>query len=188
MIDNKNFTNSNVKFLRETKNISQSKMAKDLKIDQSTLAKWENGTRQITLDWAIKISNYFGIDVGNFVSNDYLHNRNNELSSEKLNKIINNVLFLDNEDKIFLKHFIKEKENQANNGKKYILGDEIKKMLLKLSKELNFDYEYVEDIFINSKLDSNEPNDLNYENIKKHIIKILEENKRNKNEKNITHY
>ena len=32
-------------------------MAKDLNIDQSTLAKWENGTRQITLDWAIKIAN-----------------------------------------------------------------------------------------------------------------------------------
>lgn len=38
MIDNKNLTNSNVKYLRESNNISQSKMSRDLKINQSTLA------------------------------------------------------------------------------------------------------------------------------------------------------
>ena len=43
-----NFTNINVKFLREQKNISQAKLSEDLNIDQSTLAKWENNTRQIT--------------------------------------------------------------------------------------------------------------------------------------------
>lgn len=49
-------------------------MSKDLKIDQSTLAKWENETRQITLDWAIKIANYFDISVGDFISKDFIHN------------------------------------------------------------------------------------------------------------------
>ena len=81
MIDNKNFTNSNVKYLRETNNISQSKMSKDLSIDQSTLAKWENGTRQITLDWAIKIANYFDITVGDFIAKDYIHNNCKKLPS-----------------------------------------------------------------------------------------------------------
>ena len=49
-------------------NIQQSKLAKDLGIDQSTLAKWENNTRQITLDWAIKLANYFDISIGDFIS------------------------------------------------------------------------------------------------------------------------
>lgn len=71
---NSNFTNRNVKFLRESKNISQAKMSKDLKIDQSTLAKWENGTRQITLEWAIKISDYFNIFIGDFISKDFITN------------------------------------------------------------------------------------------------------------------
>ncbi|MBE6156958.1 MAG: helix-turn-helix transcriptional regulator [Firmicutes bacterium] len=70
MVNNENFTNKNVKYLRETNNIPQSKLAKDLKIDQSTLAKWENSTRQITLDWAIKISDYFKIGIGDFISKD----------------------------------------------------------------------------------------------------------------------
>ena len=81
MIDNKNFTNSNVKLLRENSNISQSKMSKDLNIDQSTLAKWENGSRQITLEWAIKIANYFDISVGDFISTDYIHNSYKPLPS-----------------------------------------------------------------------------------------------------------
>lgn len=71
---NNNFTNRNVKYLRESKNISQAKMSKDLKIDQSTLAKWENGTRQITLDWAIRISDYFNIYIGDFISKDLITN------------------------------------------------------------------------------------------------------------------
>ena len=90
MIDNKNFTNSNVKYLREQSNISQSKMSKDLNIDQSTLAKWENGSRQITLDWAIKIANYFDISVGDFISNDYIHNLYKPLpsSNEEYKRIL----------------------------------------------------------------------------------------------------
>ena len=73
-MSNNNYTNKNVKFLRENRNISQSKMSKDLNIDQSTLAKWENGSRQITLDWAIKISEYFDIYIGDFISKDLIIN------------------------------------------------------------------------------------------------------------------
>ena len=70
MIENNNFTNSNVKYLREKKKISQEKMSKELKINQATLAKWESNTRKITLEWAIKLSNYFNITIGDFISKD----------------------------------------------------------------------------------------------------------------------
>lgn len=102
MINNKNFTNNNVKFLRETNNISQSKMSKDLKIDQSTLAKWENNTRQITLEWAIKIANYFNISIGDFISNDYIHNSNNKLpsSDEEYKQILLKKGLIDENDNL----------------------------------------------------------------------------------------
>lgn len=70
MIKNSNFTNSNVKYLREEKKISQEKMSKELQINQATLAKWESNTRKITLEWAIKLSNYFDIPIGDFISKD----------------------------------------------------------------------------------------------------------------------
>ena len=75
MIKNSNFTNSNVKYLREEKKISQEKMSKELQINQATLAKWESNTRKITLEWAIKLSNYFDIPIGDFISKD-LKNKN----------------------------------------------------------------------------------------------------------------
>lgn len=72
MKENKNYTNLNVKFLRERKGISQTTLAKDLNIDTSTIAKWENNTRQITLEWAIKLANYFDMDVGDFISTNQI--------------------------------------------------------------------------------------------------------------------
>lgn len=71
---NENHTNKNVKFLREHKKITQEKMADDLNIDQSTLAKWEKNSRKITLEWALKISDYFNINIGDFITKDLQKN------------------------------------------------------------------------------------------------------------------
>lgn len=73
---NENYTNKNVKYLREIKRITQEKMSSDLNIDQSTLAKWEKNTRKITLEWAINIANYFNINVGDFITKDLSKNEN----------------------------------------------------------------------------------------------------------------
>ena len=83
MKDNKNYTNTNVKYLREKKGISQTKLAKDLNIDTSTLAKWENNTRQITLEWAIKLANYFDMDVGSFISINQIANTSSRIANKE---------------------------------------------------------------------------------------------------------
>lgn len=111
MVNNENFTNKNVKYLREINNIPQSKMAKDLKIDQSTLAKWENNTRQITLDWAIKISEYFKIEIGDFISKDLHIETSSHIPSteEDLKKVLKEKGLLDNEGNLDI-----EKIDMAN--------------------------------------------------------------------------
>lgn len=83
MKNNENFTNINLKYLREKKGISQTKLAKDLKIDTSTIAKWENNTRQITLEWAIKLANYFNIDVGTFISVNQINNTSSKINNDE---------------------------------------------------------------------------------------------------------
>lgn len=88
MKNNKNYTNINVKYLREKKGISQTKLAKDLNIDTSTLAKWENNTRQITLEWAIKLANYFDMDVGDFISINQITNTSCPTQSDEEYKTI----------------------------------------------------------------------------------------------------
>ena len=80
---NKNYTNIIVKYLREKKGITQTKLAKDLNIDTSTLAKWENNTRQITLEWAIKLANYFDMDVGNFISVNQINNTSSKINNDE---------------------------------------------------------------------------------------------------------
>lgn len=101
MKDNKNYTNTNVKYLREKKGISQTKLARDLNIDTSTLAKWENNTRQITLEWAIKLANYFNMDVGNFISVNQITNTSSKINSdEEYKKILKEKGLMDDEENI----------------------------------------------------------------------------------------
>lgn len=100
MKENKNYTNTNVKYLREKKGISQTKLAKDLNIDTSTIAKWESNTRQITLEWAIKLANYFDMDVGNFISVNQITNTSFKASDEDYKRILKNKGLMDEEENI----------------------------------------------------------------------------------------
>lgn len=88
VIENNNFTNVNVKYLRESKGISQTKLAQDLKIDTSTVGKWENNTRQITLEWAIKLANYFNINVGEFISVNQITKKKIDLNDNDYKRIL----------------------------------------------------------------------------------------------------
>lgn len=49
----------NLKVLRKINNISQSQLAKELKISQAAIGLWENGHREPSLSHLIAIANYF---------------------------------------------------------------------------------------------------------------------------------
>lgn len=101
MQNNKNYTNINVKYLREKKGISQTKLAKDLNIDTSTLAKWENNTRQITLEWAIKLANYFDMNVGDFISVNQITNTSYPTQNDtEYKKILKEKGLMDDDENI----------------------------------------------------------------------------------------
>lgn len=95
----------------------------------------------------------------------------NKISSQhSLESLINEVNFLDNEDKIFLKHYISEKRRQANTKDSLIIGENLNNILLKISKDENINYNIVRTTFLNSKNDFAKNNELNYENIRNYII------------------
>ena len=52
--------------LRKEKGLSQKQLAEDLGVTQATIARYENGTRQPSLDFLVVIALYLG------VSTDYL--------------------------------------------------------------------------------------------------------------------
>lgn len=51
------------KNLRETKKISQRKIAKDLKISHSTICLWESGKRRPDIEFLEKLANYFNVSI-----------------------------------------------------------------------------------------------------------------------------
>ncbi|MCI8460990.1 MAG: helix-turn-helix transcriptional regulator, partial [Bacilli bacterium] len=53
------FLNSNIKYLRTCKNISQQSLADEVGLDRSTISRIENNEIETTIDNAIKIANVF---------------------------------------------------------------------------------------------------------------------------------
>ncbi|MEE0059873.1 MAG: helix-turn-helix transcriptional regulator [Acutalibacteraceae bacterium] len=52
-----------LKELREKKGITQLKMAMDLNMNQNTISRYENGTRQADYVALITISDYFNVSI-----------------------------------------------------------------------------------------------------------------------------
>lgn len=63
---NNNF-GKNLKTLRKIKNISQSQLAKELKVTQATISLWEREKREPSLSYLIAIANYFDITLAKLV-------------------------------------------------------------------------------------------------------------------------
>ncbi len=55
-----------LKELRQEKGLSQSQLAKEIQVNQTTIGKWEACKRSITVEYIIALCNYFN------VSADYL--------------------------------------------------------------------------------------------------------------------
>ena len=64
------FLNSNIKYIRNEKNISQQSLADEIGVDRSTVSRIENGEIETTIDNAIKIANYLKIPLNDLVSKD----------------------------------------------------------------------------------------------------------------------
>ena len=58
---------SNFEKILTDKGITSYKVASDLEISPMTLSDWKNGKSKPKLDKMLKISNYLGVDVSNFV-------------------------------------------------------------------------------------------------------------------------
>ena len=66
-----------LKALREKRGISQLKLAMDLGMNQNSISRYENETRQADYDTLIKLADYFGVSI------DYLLGRTD---NPKMNK------------------------------------------------------------------------------------------------------
>ena len=64
------FLNNNIKYLRNTKGISQQGLADKVGIDRSTVSRIENNEIETTIDNAIKIADALGVTLYDLVGRD----------------------------------------------------------------------------------------------------------------------
>lgn len=64
------YFSSNLKFLRESKNLSQSKLAELIGVNQTTIARWEDDNRVPTIDNAIDVADALGIPLPDLLGKD----------------------------------------------------------------------------------------------------------------------
>ncbi|MBQ4263089.1 MAG: helix-turn-helix transcriptional regulator [Bacilli bacterium] len=75
-----NFFSSNLKFLRNNLNMTQSELANRMNKDYSTIGKWELGQRNPTMEDMLRLSDIFNVNVQDFVDKDLRIKENNILS------------------------------------------------------------------------------------------------------------
>lgn len=68
------FFNKNLKFIRQQKGISQQELAEKLKIDRSTVSRWENEEMEATISNAIQVADVLNIPLPEFLGKDLTQN------------------------------------------------------------------------------------------------------------------
>ena len=90
----KNYFNSNIKYIRIQKKMSQTKMAELLGVDQATIARWENEDRIPTIDKAIEVSIKLNIPLNLLVGRDLsiIEDIDTEISKDKEKELFKEIL------------------------------------------------------------------------------------------------
>lgn len=65
-----NYFSSNLKYLRESKNMSKTELAKKLSVHQSTISRWENEEMGATIDNAVDISEVLNVPLPELLRKD----------------------------------------------------------------------------------------------------------------------
>lgn len=65
-----NYFSKNIKYLRKEKNISISELAEKLKVNQSTISRWENDNMGATIDNAYDVSQFFNVSIADLIGKD----------------------------------------------------------------------------------------------------------------------
>lgn len=118
------FPAERIRLLRESLNISQINLAKDLLIGQSTMSEYERGVKEPPISVLVKIADYFGVSL------DYLTGRSNikvtvdslqeKLGAQSGKKIaISDLINLDLDEKEAIIDLINifNKHNKLNNSR-----------------------------------------------------------------------
>lgn len=114
---------NNMKKIRESLQLTQVKVANDLKLSRQVYNFYENGKRNPDMQTLIKIADYYGVSI------DYLLGRTNVIKPENIDEddLLSKINTADSETKASVEQFLnyllyekerKNKEKNDNNAKK----------------------------------------------------------------------
>lgn len=72
----------NIKYLRKQRNMSQEKLSRIVNKDRSLIGHWESGSREVTLDDLIKISEFFDVSIDQLLGTDLINQQTNIVENE----------------------------------------------------------------------------------------------------------
>lgn len=105
------FFNKNLKYIRQLRKVSQQELANKLKLDRSTISRWENDEMDITVGNAILIANFFDIPLEDFISKDLSLTEISE--SDELGTLFNkNKNILNEDDKATIKFIVEKRKKE----------------------------------------------------------------------------
>lgn len=65
-----NFFSKNLEYLREKKGMTKNELANKLKVNQSTISRWENGDMGVTVDNAYDVADFFNVSMSDLTGKD----------------------------------------------------------------------------------------------------------------------
>lgn len=98
-----NYFSTNLKFLRESKGISQNRLASLSGVNQTTIARWENQEIAPSIDNVEILSNVLEVDLPDLLGKDLRIENNNYQNFNELDKILfSKAKELSDDDKKFI--------------------------------------------------------------------------------------
>ncbi len=79
-----------LKELRKEKRLTQEELAREIGISKITVLRWENGERQIKLDKAQKLADFFGVSIAHLLGYDD-NDFEKQIRIDTLNDILNKM-------------------------------------------------------------------------------------------------
>lgn len=112
MNNKKNFFAKNLRFLRNSKRLTQSQLGQLLNVDQTTIGRWEDENREPTIGNVVNIANEFNITVSELLDVDLSTNQ----TFDELDLLFSKHKdILTKDDKEYIKFIIEKRKKEIDN-------------------------------------------------------------------------
>lgn len=109
------YFSKNLIFLRNQRNMSRVQLSEKLKVNQSTVSRWENEDMGVTVENAFDVANFFGVSIADLTGKDLSIDNSYIDDEDKI--LFEKFKTLSKEDKELVKNIIETRKRQIDEEK-----------------------------------------------------------------------